>query len=71
MSSGEAEVTGRVEKLFNGGNDAITPIDRVPDHVTYSVCTARRCDSRGLLVANGKCEDKQKKNMRPRLCTAR
>lgn len=55
-----------MEKLFNGGNDTITPIDRVPDHVTYSLCTARRCDSRGLRAANGECEDKHKKNMRPR-----
>lgn len=27
-----------MQKLFNGGNDTITPIDRVPDHVTYSQC---------------------------------
>lgn len=66
VSWGEAEVIGKVEKLFNGGNDTITPIDRVPDHVTYSLCTARRCDSRGLRAANGECEDKHKKNMRPR-----
>lgn len=52
-----------MENLFNGGNDTITPIDRVTDHVTYSLYTACNSDKRGLLTPDGECEDEREKNV--------
>lgn len=42
-----------LEKLFNGGNDTITPIDRTAGHVTGNLCTQHNPDSIGPPALKG------------------